>query len=467
MTTSKSAWRRLLMTTLSISAIACAQLNAQVFQAEDYSNYYDTTPGNQGGAYRNDNVDIEGSTEGGYNVGWIDTGEWLVYSNLVIPSTGQYKIRMRVASESGAIASTDLNGGSIPFGNVDIPATGGWQNWVTVEQSVQINAGTYNLGVFAQTGGWNFNWIEVVSAGTPTGGLVTLYEHCAYNGWAASMDVGQFTLGSLIPRGFVNDRASSIRVSAGYEAVLYLDDNFTGAAIVVQGEDACLDNEGFNDNVSSIIVRPAGGNTGGFASIISESQFNQIFPNRNGFYTYAGLVAAAQTYPAFAGTGDLTTKKREAAAAMANFHHETGGLYYITEIAQGEYCSGTATPCGVCAGGKRYFGRGPIQLSWNYNYCAAGQALGLNLWANPDQVAQNPTIAWQTALWFWMTQPGAGYRPAHESMVTGAGFGETIRTINGSLECNGGNPGQVQSRINEYNRITGILGVSPGNNLGC
>ena len=80
MITFKSAWRRLLMTTLSISVRASAHLNAQVFQAEDYSNYYDTTPGNQGGAYRNDNVDIEGSTEGGYNVGWIDTGEWLVYS---------------------------------------------------------------------------------------------------------------------------------------------------------------------------------------------------------------------------------------------------------------------------------------------------------------------------------------------------------------------------------------------------
>lgn len=52
-------------------------------------------------------------------------------------------------------------------------------------------------------------------------------------------------------------------------------------------------------------------------------------------------------------------------------------------------------------------------------------------------------------------------------MVNGAGFGETIRSINGSIECNGGNPGQVQSRVDVYQRFTQMLGVSPGDNLYC
>jgi predicted chitinase len=222
---------------------------------------------------------------------------------------------------------------------------------------------------------------------------------------------------------------------------------------------------GGNGSGSSSSV-PSGGGSG-FSAIVSEAQFNQMFPNRNSFYSYAGLVNAAATFPAFATSGNLTTQKREAAAALANFSHETGGLYYINEIAKGTYCSGRATACGVCAPGKKYYGRGPIQLSWNYNYCTAGQALGLDLWSNPDQVAQNPTTAWRTALWFWMTQSGAGHRSAHSSMVNGQGFGETIRTINGSLECNGGNPGQVQSRINTYQTFTQILGTSPGSNLDC
>lgn len=56
---------------------------------------------------------------------------------------------------------------------------------------------------------------------------------------------------------------------------------------------------------------------------------------------------------------------------------------------------------------------------------------------------------------------------AHNAMVNGAGFGETIRSINGSLECNGGNPAQVQSRIDRYRAFVSILGTTPGSNLSC
>jgi predicted chitinase len=199
----------------------------------------------------------------------------------------------------------------------------------------------------------------------------------------------------------------------------------------------------------------------GFAAIVSESQFNQMFPSRNAFYTYQGLVTAAAFYPAFAGTGDTAARKREAAAALANFSHETGGLWYITEIAQGEYCDASNTQY-PCAPGQRYYGRGPIQLSWNFNYGAAGQALGLPLLTNPNLVQQDAAVAWKTALWYWMTQNGPGTMPAHNCMTSGAGFGCTIRSINGALECNGGNPAQVQSRINAFNTFLSILGVTAG-----
>jgi hypothetical protein len=55
----------------------------------------------------------------------------------------------------------------------------------------------------------------------------------------------------------------------------------------------------------------------------------------------------------------------------------------------------------------------------------------------------------------------------HNAMVNQRGFGETIRSINGSLECNGGNPGQVQSRVNRYRQFTQLLGVPTGGNLSC
>jgi beta-glucanase (GH16 family) len=150
--------------------LAAASAQAVTYQAESYNAYYDTTAGNSGGAFRNDNVDIEATADagGGFNVGWIAQGEWLAFNGLNIPSTGSYIIRLRVASPGGATASVDLNAGSIPLGNFAIPNTGGWQNWTTVSRTVTLNAGTYNLGVFAQTANWNFNWIEVVPAGGPS-----------------------------------------------------------------------------------------------------------------------------------------------------------------------------------------------------------------------------------------------------------------------------------------------------------
>jgi predicted chitinase len=202
---------------------------------------------------------------------------------------------------------------------------------------------------------------------------------------------------------------------------------------------------------------------------VSQAQFNQFFPNRNSFYTYAGLVDALSAYPAFANSGSETVQKREAAAFLANVSHETGGLVHIVEQNTANYphyCD-TSQPYGCPAGNDQYYGRGPIQLSWNFNYKAAGDALGIDLLRNPRLVQTDSAIAWKTGLWYWNTQNGPGTMTPHAAIVNGAGFGETIRSINGSIECNGGNPAQVQSRIDTYRRFTSALGVDPGANLSC
>ncbi|MEU0302451.1 glycoside hydrolase family 19 protein [Streptomyces sp. NPDC006175] len=203
--------------------------------------------------------------------------------------------------------------------------------------------------------------------------------------------------------------------------------------------------------------------------VVSESQFNQMFPNRNSFYTYSGLTAALSAYPGFANTGSDAVKKQEAAAFLANVSHETGGLVHIVEQNTANYphyCD-TSQSYGCPAGQAAYYGRGPIQLSWNFNYKAAGDALGIDLLGNPWQVEQNAAIAWKTGLWYWNTQSGPGTMTPHNAIVNGAGFGETIRSINGSIECNGGNPAQVQSRIDKYRAFVQILGTTPGSNLSC
>ncbi|PRY29592.1 glycoside hydrolase family 19 protein [Pseudosporangium ferrugineum] len=202
---------------------------------------------------------------------------------------------------------------------------------------------------------------------------------------------------------------------------------------------------------------------------LSAKQFDELFPARDPLYTYAGLQAAMAKFPAFAGTGDDTVRKREIAAFLANLDHESGGFKYTEEVNTanwGNYCD-AAQPYGCPAGQTAYHGRGPIQLSWNNNYKAAGDAIGVDLLNEPDKVSTESAVAWQTAMWFWMTQSGAGPMPAHAAITGTAGFGGTIRSINGSLECNGGNPAQVENRIASYRAITKKLGVEPGDNISC
>jgi predicted chitinase len=194
-----------------------------------------------------------------------------------------------------------------------------------------------------------------------------------------------------------------------------------------------------------------------------------MFPNRNPFYTYSGVVTAAARFAAFTKSGDETTRKREAAAFLANVNHETGGLVYVVEQNTANYPSycDKSQPYGCPAGQAAYYGRGPIQLSWNFNYKAAGDALGIDLLHDPSRVEKDPAVAMMTGMWYWNTQTGPGTMTPHDAMVNGKGFGETIRSINGSLECGGRNPAQVQSRVSAYQKFAEILGTTPGDNVSC
>jgi predicted chitinase len=231
-------------------------------------------------------------------------------------------------------------------------------------------------------------------------------------------------------------------------------------------------NPGYDPTISTWYWSPytcsgSGGSTGGGTSgfVVSQAQFNQMFPNANSFYTYSGLVAALSAYPSCATTGGATVEAQEAAAFLANVDHETGGLVYINEIDQsGDYCASESYGCP--AGTYAYYGRGPLQISWNFNYEAAGQAIGQDLLDNPNLVSTNAAISWETALWYWMTQPGGASETSHSAMVDGDGFGTTIRAIN-DIECNGGDTSEMQDRVNDYESFTSILGVSPGANLTC
>ncbi|PYR01598.1 MAG: hypothetical protein DMG00_31010, partial [Acidobacteria bacterium] len=126
--------------------------------AQDFDNggesvaYHDTTPGNSGGAYRSTDVDLEPSTDGGNDVGWIAAGEWLNYT-VNVSAAGSYVVTFRVASlGQGGTFHLEMNGVNVS-GAITIPDTGSWQNWQSVGQTVTLQAGQQKARLVADSGG--------------------------------------------------------------------------------------------------------------------------------------------------------------------------------------------------------------------------------------------------------------------------------------------------------------------------
>jgi len=139
-------------------------------QAENYVNFFDKSSGNTGGAFRSDDVDIQATTDlgGGYNVGWIQQGEWLTY-DVNIPEAGTYDIVARVASAQSGTRNVKVSVGgeseTLSFGG-----TGGWQNWTDVTaQGVNLSAGSQQLRLDMLSNSFNVNYIDIIpSNSSPT-----------------------------------------------------------------------------------------------------------------------------------------------------------------------------------------------------------------------------------------------------------------------------------------------------------
>ncbi|MET0262518.1 MAG: RICIN domain-containing protein [Rariglobus sp.] len=145
-------------------------------QAEDFDNggqgvaYNDITTTNSGGIYRTtEGVDIQatGDSGGGYNIGWVSTGEWLEYTT-IIRDAGLYTISLRVASPQAS------NSVRVAFGGIDV--TGAWtfggtganQTWTTITKTVSLVPGQQRLRLTALTSAFNLNWIEIAPAASGT-----------------------------------------------------------------------------------------------------------------------------------------------------------------------------------------------------------------------------------------------------------------------------------------------------------
>nr|AAL34317.1 chitinase [Oryza sativa Indica Group] len=234
-----------------------------------------------------------------------------------------------------------------------------------------------------------------------------------------------------------------------------------------------------------LAVAASGAAAQGVGSVITQAVFNSMLPNRDnsqcparGFYTYDAFIAAANSFPAFGTSGGSAELiRRELAAFFGQTSHETtGGTRGSSDQFQWGYCfkeeinKATSPP---------YYGRGPIQLTGQSNYQAAGNALGLDLVGNPDLVSTDAVVSFKTAIWFWMT--GQGNKPSCHDVILGRwtpsaadtaayrvpGYDGITNIINGGIECGVGQNDANVDRIGYYKRYCDMLGTGYGSNLDC
>lgn len=136
--------------------------------------YHDLDSDNNGGAFRPlEGVDIENCSDvgGGYNVGWIRTGEWLEYS-LVAGQAGVYDVRVRVACfENPGTFHLELGGVDVT-GPISVPVTGGWQTWTDVTATIDLTVGQHLLRFVCDDTEFNLNYFEFTGPNTSAAGEV-------------------------------------------------------------------------------------------------------------------------------------------------------------------------------------------------------------------------------------------------------------------------------------------------------
>lgn len=114
------------------------------------------------------------------------------------------------------------------------------------------------------------------------------------------------------------------------------------------------------------------------------------------------------------------------AAFLAQIAHESLQLKFMEEIASGAAYEGRVDLGNTHPGdGRRFKGRGPIQLTGRNNYRAAGRALGLDLLTHPKRAA-DPDVGFRVAGWFWTTR-------GLNALADRRDFDTITRRINGGL----------------------------------
>ena len=183
--------------------------------------------------------------------------------------------------------------------------------------------------------------------------------------------------------------------------------------------------------------------------MVTDDQLRQIMPNLPQPKRATFLPFLQQAMSEF----DINTPLRQA-AFLAQIAHESGQFRFMEEIwgptaAQRAYEPPSQKARGLGntqqGDGRRYKGRGPIQITGRANYQKYGSLLGLDLVNSPEQAA-TPEVGFRTAGLYWK-------RNGCNELADGQQFITITKRINGGT--NG-----LADRQMFYERAKRVLGVA-------
>jgi hypothetical protein len=127
------------------------------FQAEAADAFFDTTPGNTGGLYRDGDLDIGRMANGtGWYVGWTEPGEWIQFKEVWL-ACGTYRFTARLNGGPGQRVHLEVDGQSL--GPVDLVRGGTGSAWqLQGLGTVSLAAGRHDLKFVFDTGQTGLDW---------------------------------------------------------------------------------------------------------------------------------------------------------------------------------------------------------------------------------------------------------------------------------------------------------------------
>jgi hypothetical protein len=96
---------------------------------------------------------------GGKAMGYINTGHWLDYKVSVSEArTFVFSLRVATPFSGGVIEVRNASG--VVLSSINLPNTGNWQRWVTVNTELNLPKGDQTLRLYVKSGGFNLNWFQ-------------------------------------------------------------------------------------------------------------------------------------------------------------------------------------------------------------------------------------------------------------------------------------------------------------------